>query len=204
MKSKKFVVLILVLAILGGITMYLLMFPRNYSFMPKSEYDVVDKVNPKMVILVNEEIEALIKDYGSGMYVYRPEAPANLKKFFGGIKEIETYSRYGTNSIQGYNGIRADVTFQDGRQVKDLYITSGYKFRSRSPKLYMHIIMQDGKATAVSTNGLELTGSPAEARGAIGEILKQLANFDKDEHKTHYFYPEPPKPEPSEEWEKVQ
>lgn len=201
---KKYPILILVFVIVGGLTMYLLMFPRNNSFMPKSEYDVVDKVNPKMVILVNEEIDAIIKEYGSGMYVYRTEAPDNLKKFFQGIQKIETYSRYGTNSIQGYNGIRADVTFQDGRQIKDLYITSGGKFRSETPKLYMHIVMQNGRASEVSTNGLELKSSPAEARGAIKEVLKRLANFDKDEHKTNYFYPEPPKPQPAEEWEKVQ
>lgn len=203
MKSKKIVTSILIFALLGGITMYLLMFPRTFSLLPESQYDVVDKPNPKMVTLVNEEIDAIIKDYGSGMYVYRPEAPDNLKKFFGGIKKIETYSRYGTNSIQGYNGIRADVSFQDGRQVKDLYISSGYKFRSRSPKLYMHIVMQHGRATEVSTNGLELAGSPLVARAAIGEILERLANFDKEEHKTYYFYPEAPKPQPAEEWEKV-
>jgi hypothetical protein len=184
--------------------MYLLMVPRKYSFMPQSDYDIVDKANPKMVILVNEELDAIIKEYGSGMYVYRPEAPDNLKKFFQGIQKIETYSRYGTNSIQGYNGTRADITFRDGRQVKDLYITSGNRSRSRTPKLYMQIEMQHGRATAVSTNGLELKGSPAEAKGVIREILKRLANFDKDEHKTNYFYPEPPKPQPAEEWEKVQ
>ncbi|GEM_PF-767071 len=204
MKSKKIVIPILVFLILGGITMYMLMFPRTLSLLPQSEYDVVDKPNPKMVTLVNGEIDAIIKDYGSGMYVYRPEAPDNLNKFFQGIKQIETYSRYGTNSIQGYNGSGANVAFLDGRQVKDLYITSGYKFRSRSPKLYMRITLQNGRATEVLTNGLELEQSPAVAQGTIREILEQLANFDKEAHKINYFYPEAPKPQPAEEWKKVQ
>lgn len=77
------------------------MFPARHSFMPKSEYDIVDQPNPKIVILVNEDIIAIIRDYGPGRYVYRTEAPASLEKFFRTVQKIESYSRYGTNSIQG-------------------------------------------------------------------------------------------------------
>lgn len=193
----------MIFLIAGGGTLYLLVFGGTVSFGSKSKYDVVDKANPKMTLLVNQELDRIVSEYGSGMYAYRPEAPANLVKFYRELKTITTYSRHGTHSVMGYNGIRADITFQDGRQVRDLYITSGGKSRSTQPKLYLRIALQDGRAREVFTNGIELQHTPDKAEDAIRELLEQVIALDKREHQDHYFYPQPPPPDPATEWEKV-
>ncbi|OJV53593.1 MAG: hypothetical protein BGO31_01650 [Bacteroidetes bacterium 43-16] len=179
-------------------------FPGVFAYFSKNEYDVVNKANPKMVVLFNQELDDIVSEYGSGMYAYIPEAPANLQKFYRNIKTVETYARYVSNSFMGYNGIRANLTFQDGRQIKDMYITSGGKFRSTRPKLLMRIAMQDGRATEVVTNGLELTQTPTDAKGTIRVLLQQLIMLDQNEHHNNYYAPPPPPPDPAKEWEKVQ
>lgn len=202
MKLKHYI-LILIFMIAGGAMLYLLVFQGSFSFFSKSKYDVVDKVNPKMTVLVNQELDRMVSEYGSGMYAYRPEAPANLEKFYRELKTIETYSRHGTNSIMGYNGIRANLIFQNGREVRELYITSGGKSRSTQAKLYLRIELEDGRAREVFTNGIELEGTPDEAKGSIRELIERIISLDKKEHHDRYFYPQPPPPDPATEWEKV-
>lgn len=193
----------LLFVFIGGPLLYLIIFMDIFQLHSKSKYDVVDKANPKMMILVNRQLDLMISEYGSGKYAYSTGAPAQLRQFYQDLRTIETYTEHGTNSPMGYNGIRADLTYQDGRQVKGRYITSGGKSRLTSPRLLMRIELQNGRAKEVFTNGVEMQYAPDDAIVVINDLLNAVISLDKEEHHDNYFPPSAPQPDPGKAWERV-
>lgn len=173
-----------------------------FGLYSRSRYDVTDQPNPKMVTLVNQQIESSVLEYQSND-VFIPEAANNFRKYLKSLKSIQTYSQHGSNSLWGYNRIKADLTHIDGTVEKNTHVSSGGKFRQTHPKLQMLIELKDGKAIKVFTNGLEKNSTPLYAQGSIEDIFKAIRINNFSERRELYYYPPPPKPDPKTEWDKV-
>lgn len=186
MKKTTVIILILlvVLTFSGGV--FYLIF-RDF-FPTKSEFDIPDKQNDKIVNMLNEEINKEIDNHTkSVMYPgYIPEARQHTIDYLKTIKSIESYARYGVKSTQPRNYIELKIIFNDGSVADKVY--TGYSCNAYTGTcLLMKAEMKDGKAVKVFTNGQEKKGSPDWIKPNLNLLIEKAISYDIDRNKDLYF-----------------
>lgn len=201
--QKKLSMYSLLFVFVGSPIIFVVFIMDIFGLYSRNHYDVTNQPNLKMITIVNKQIDSLALTYESKKETYIPEAGNNFRNYMKSLKSIQTYSRHGSNSLLGYNGIDADFTHIDGTVEKGEYITSGAKFKQTKPKLQMYIEIKNGKAIKVLTNGLEKNNTPLHASKAVDDILKSITRKNFTDRRELYYYPVPAPPDPKTEWEKI-
>lgn len=174
----------------------------NNFFPAKSEFDIPDKENSKIVNMLNTAIENQIDDHtqthmNSG---YIPESRQNTVNYLKTIKTIESYARYGVKSKQQRNLLELKITFKNGKTTEKIYTghsCSGFL----EPCLLFKVEMNDGKATRVFTNGQEKKGSPDWIKNDLNILIDQAISHDIAENPEKYFPPKKTQQDFENEWE---
>jgi hypothetical protein len=186
MKKSTVVIVILLIILTFSAGIFYIIF-RDFS-PAKSEFDVPDKQNDKMVNMLNEEIDKEINNHTqSVMYPgYIPEARQHTIDFLKTIKSIESYARYGVKSTQPRNYIELKITFNDGSVADNVY--TGHSCNAYVDTcLLLKVEMKDGKAVKVFTNGQEKKGSPDWIKPDLNLLIEKAINYDINTNKDQYF-----------------
>ncbi len=182
----------------------LVLFYFGYTFFynPKSAIDVIDKENPKIVAMFNKQIDVAIKDNTKSDFYpgYISASRENFILFLKSISQIQSHTRYGVTSSKTRNNFEVDILFKDGSTAKNLY-TSNVCYRSLGDCLLLKVIMQNGLATQVFTNGVEKNGSPDWIVNDLNTLIEAANHYDKDRNRNNYFLPDKTKKDFKKEWE---
>ncbi|GAB0156728.1 hypothetical protein CHRYSEOSP005_19950 [Chryseobacterium sp. Alg-005] len=192
----------LLIFIFAGVLTYVFL---GDLFTSRSEFDIADKQNDKVIHMFNTQIEKQIEDHTqSTMYPgYIPESRQNTITYLKTIRTIESYSRYGVKSTQPRNYLELKITFNDGTIAEKVYTghpCSGYM----DPCLIMKVVMKDGKAVKVFTNGQEKKGSPDWIIPDLNLLIDKAISYDIQRNHDHYFPPSKTQKDFDQEWEKQQ
>lgn len=171
------------------------------QFFSRSELDVPDQSNDKMIGMFNLQIEKEIENHTQSiMYPgYIPESRQNTIDFLKTIQSIESSTRYGVKSTRPRNNLELKVTFNDGSIAEKIY--TGHTCSGMiSPCLLMKVTMKDGKATHILTNGVERKGSPDWIIPDLNIMINKAISYDIDKNPTRYFAPEKSQRDFDKEW----
>ncbi|ROI00419.1 hypothetical protein [Chryseobacterium daecheongense] len=174
-------------------------------FTPRSEFDITDKQNDKIVHMFNTQIEKQIEDHTqSTMHPgYIPESRQNTTSYLKTIRSIESYSRYGVKSTQPRNYLELNITFNNGTTAEKVYTghpCSGYM----DPCLLMKVEMKNGKAVKIFTNGQEKKGSPEWIIPDLNVLIEKAISYDIQRNHDNYFPPSKTQKDFDKEWEDQQ
>ncbi|MGK6343833.1 hypothetical protein ACMGDK_16550 [Chryseobacterium sp. DT-3] len=172
-------------------------------FTSRSEFDVVDKPNDKMIPMFNAEIDRQIEEHTQSInhIGYIKESRQNTINYLKSLKSIEGYARYGVKSTKARNYIELKIEFNNGKVVDQIYTgqsISGYM----APSLLMKVNMINGKAVKVYTNGLERKNLPEWAIPDIQLMINKAITYDVIQHWDAYFAPNKTQEEINKEWER--
>jgi hypothetical protein len=183
----------------------------TYEFMSsKSEFDMVDKENSKIVVMMNEQIKYNVNQYNtndsdafgpvSNCKTCLPTAKKKVEDYLKTIKQVESYARYGVTSTQYRNLIELKITFNNGVVVNNVHTgapCSGYG----TPHLLLKVLMQNGTATQVFTNGVEKNGSPDWIINDLNVLARYTIYNDVSQNRSDYYIPEKSKVDFDKEWD---
>jgi hypothetical protein len=181
----------------------LLILFSDIIFSSRSEFDVVDKPNDKMVAMVNTEIDKEIDNHtqSASHPGYIPESRQNVVRYLKTLRSIEGYARYGVRSTKPHNYIELKLTFTDGSSKKEVY--TGYSVSGfMGPSILMKVDMENGRAVKVYTNGQEKKGSPEWVIPEINMLINTAIAYDINQHHNNYFAPEKTQKDFEKEWDK--
>lgn len=171
-------------------------------FIPRSEFDVANKQNDKIINMLNTQIENEIENHTqSPMHPgYIPVSRQNAINYLKTIRTIESYSRYGVKSTKPRNYLELKIAFNDGTTAEEVYTghpCSGYM----GPCLLMKVEMKDGKAVKVFTNGQEKNGSPEWIIPDLSILIEKAIFYDIRRNHDKYFPPYKTQKNFDKEWE---
>ncbi len=169
----------------------------------KNEFDIVNKENPKLISIFNNQLQPEIARYKSGWY---PGAIATayirIEDFFKSVRQIETYTTYGFGSSLNHNGIEIKITYNDGRVVENIY--TGIHWNGRilmGPHVLLKMEFENGELLRVYTNGVEMSGSPDDMKNPMQGLVESLIHHDMKENRDLYFYPDKTAADIGTEWD---
>ncbi|WP_129021665.1 hypothetical protein [Edaphocola flava] len=200
-KNKTRIFSPIMIVVLVAVTLLILF--SDTIFSSRSEFDVVDKPNDKMIAMFNTEIDKEIDNHTqSASYPgYIPESRQNVVRYLKTLRSIEGYARYGVQSTKPHNYIELKLTFTDGSSKKEVY--TGYSVSGfMGPSILMKVDMENGRAVKVYTNGQEKKGSPEWVIPEINMLINKAIAYDINQHHNHYFAPEKTQKDFEKEWEK--
>lgn len=198
MKTKKWLIISLLVLIEFVVMIWI--------FMPnKSEWDVIDKENPKLVAMANEQFDRLIENHTKSSFYpgYNEHSHINAQKFFNSLRSAETYARHGVMSTKSRNNIYLKLEFNNGEQVKKVY-TSKTATGIIGPTLMLKYYFENGKIKQVFTNGVELDGSPDWVKNDLYDYLYSTLGYDIQLNWNDYFEPSKTKSDYKKEWEELE
>lgn len=168
----------------------------------KSEFDIPDKENSKIINMFNKQIDQEIENHTqSTMHPgYISEARQNTIDYLKSIQSIESYARYGVKSTQARNLLQLQIIFNDGKTVDKIYTghsCSGFM----EPCLLLKVEMKDGKAIKVFTNGQEKKGSPDWIIPDLNVLVNKAIAYDILQNHNKYFAPQKTQKDFEKEWE---
>ncbi|MBB4806083.1 competence protein ComGC [Chryseobacterium defluvii] len=171
-------------------------------FTPRSEFDVPNKQNDKIISMFNSQIEREIEDHTQSVMHpgYIPESRQNTIDYLKSIRSIESYSRHGVKSTQPRNYIELKISFNNGTIAEKVYTShpcSGYM----EPCLLMKVEMKDGKAVRIFTNGQEKKGSPDWITPDLNILIDRAISYDIGRNHDRYFAPKKTQRDFDKEWE---
>jgi len=174
-------------------------------YFSRSEFDIPDKPNDKMISMFNAEVEKEIENHTqSAMYPgYIPESRQNVIKYLKTIKSIQSTTRYGVKSTRPRNELELKIIFNNGTVAEEVYTghtCSGYV----SPCLLMKVEMNNGKAVKIFTNGQEKKGSPEWIMPDLNTLIEKTISYDIRRNHDKYFEPEKSQKDFDREWENQQ
>ena len=174
----------------------------TFFYTKKSPFDVVDKENPKIVAMFNKQIAVAIKDNTQSDFYpgLIKESKQNFINFLNTISQIQSHTQYGVASSKSRNKLEVDITFKDGTTAKNLY-TSNTCYSAYGPCLLLKILMKNGEAVQVFTNGAEKNGSPDWIVNDLNTLLEAANSYDRGRNRTNYFPPDKNKTDFEKEWE---
>lgn len=198
MKMKIFALSLGIVLIMGFVFYFIF---YDHFFSKKSEFDIPDKENDKIVNMFNIEVEKQIDAHTQTMMHsgYTLESRQNTLDYLKTIKSIESYARYGVRSTRPRNLLELIITFNDGSIAEKVYTghsCSGFM----EPCLLLKVEMKDGKATRVFTNGQEKKGSPAWIVNDLNILINQAISNDISQNPDHYFPPQKTQQDFQKEW----
>ncbi|HRK06788.1 MAG TPA: hypothetical protein PLZ57_03375 [Pseudobdellovibrionaceae bacterium] len=124
--------------------------------------DQVDQENPKLVSMFNEhlasektEMQALVE-----RKIYLPQTMEAFEAHLAHLKTVETYTRYGMNSLRNRNAVEIAVTHQDGTRRQGIYTGQVWHGSTFFPIKLIRIEFQNGLAVRAWTNGVERQSLP--------------------------------------------
>lgn len=167
----------------------------------RSELDIPDKPNDKIISMFNAQIEQEVEDYTQSITYpgYIPESRQNTIEYLKTISSIESSTRYGVQSTQPRNQLELKITFNDGTVAKEVYTghsCSGYL----SLCLVMKVEMKEGKATKIFTNGQEKKGSPEWVIPDLNILIGKAILYDIKRNHDKYFEPQKTQQDFDNEW----
>lgn len=168
----------------------------------KSEFDISDKENAKIINMFNAEIEKQLDDHTQSVTHpgYIVESRQNTLTYLKTIKTIQSYARYGVKSTQPRNLLQLQITFNDGSTVDKIY--TGYSCSGfMDPCLLLKIEMKDGKAIKAFTNGQEKKGSPEWIIPDLNILIDKAIAYDIKQNHDKYFAPQKTQKDFEKEWE---
>ncbi|MGE8528040.1 hypothetical protein [Chryseobacterium rhizosphaerae] len=171
------------------------------QFFSRSELDIPDKPNDKIISMFNTQVEKEIENHTQSMMYpgYIPESRQNTIEYLKTIHFIESSTRYGVQSTQPRNQLELKITFNDGSVVKEVYTghsCSGYL----SPCLLMKVEMKEGKAIKIFTNGQEKKGSPEWIIPDLDILINKAILYDIKRNHDKYFEPQKTQQDFDNEW----
>ncbi|MFC7346253.1 hypothetical protein ACFQO9_05895 [Chryseobacterium zhengzhouense] len=199
---KKTVVVIagmLVVFVFGGGMLFCIF--KDFFF-TRSEFDIPDQPNDKIIAMFNTQIEKQIEDHThSPMHPgYIPESRENTIQFLKTIKTIESMTRFSVLSKQPRNYLELKISFADGSVAEEVYTgqtCNGYL----APCLLMKVEMDNGKAVKVFTNGQEKKGSPDWIINDLNLLIDKSISYDITQNNNKYFPPQKTDADFEKEWE---
>lgn len=198
MKSKSSITYILIIAGVFFVTLFW-MFKSD-----KSEFDLINKENSKMVDMSNIQMEQALRNYTqSVMYPgYIEESGLNAKKYLSTIKSIEKYTRYGVMSRKSRNNVYLKIVFNNGKIIDDVY-TGETVNGILGASLLIRVYLKDGKVFKVETNGVEKKGAPDWVTNDLYNLFDDAIGYDRKRNPTDYFPPEKTSKDFEKEWENL-
>jgi hypothetical protein len=197
MKKTGFIISFLIA--LGGIYgMYWMLSPNH------SEWDNIEKENPKMVEMFNSELDRIIQDHTKSSFNpgYNEISHLSTQAYFKTLKSIESYARHGVMSTKARNSLYLKLNFNDGKEVKEVY--TGHSVSCyMGPSLLMKVYFENGRIQRVFTNGVEKEGSPEWVKNDMYTLLKAALNQDIHENWDQYFPPKKTKSDFDKEWDEL-
>jgi hypothetical protein len=161
-----------------------------YACDSRIELDYPTIENNKIVPLVNTQIDKVLRYYA--FMNYTNCSPDKLKKILSTIVKIESQTRYPINSYKKKgNGLILNVTFSDGHIEGPIDI-SGWEWVPRQtiqPPLLIKIVMKNGMATQVFTNGTELNLSPNSVNNSLHNIIYITLSVEVNTNLPPYIAP---------------
>jgi hypothetical protein len=202
-EKRKAKILLLFIALICGVFLYFNL--SDTLFGKKNEFDKVETENEKLIPLFNAQVAKEIEMYKSGWYSgCKNTAYMQVENLFTTIKEVFTYTRYGMASSQSHNRVLVQITYNDGRIVKDLYTDVSWngKYLSGNP-LLLKFIFEKGNLVRAFSNGVEKEGSPSETKNPLDHIVNAIIHQDYKDNESFYFLPDKTKSDYKKEWDKV-
>lgn len=169
----------------------------------RSEFDVVDQPNDKMIPMFNIEIDRQIEEHTQSIdhRGYSKESRQNTINYLKSLRSIEGYARYGVKSTKARNYIELKIEFSNGKVVDQIYTgqsISGYM----APSLLIKVNMINGKAVKVYTNGQERKNVPESSIPDIRLMIDKAIAYDIIQHRDAYFVPAKTQEEINKEWQR--
>lgn len=200
MKKTTAIIITLLISLTIGVGIVLYAFKDFIT--PKSELDIPNQQNDKIISMLNTQIEKQIEDHTQGTMHpgYIPESRQNTINYLKTIKTIESYARNGVKSTQPRNYLELKITFNNGKIADEVYTghpCNGYL----DPCLLMKVEMNDGKAVKVFTNGQEKKGSPEWIINDLNLLIDKSISYDIGVNHDKYFPPQKTEPDFEKEWE---
>jgi hypothetical protein len=197
--KRKFSPLIIGLVIMS--ILIILFYDVIFTF--RSEFDVVDQPNDKMIPMFNTEIDRQIEEHTQSIdhRGYIRESRQNTINYLKSVRSIEGYARYGVKSTKARNYIELKIEFSNDKIVDQIYTgqsVSGYMV----PSLLMKVNMINGKAVKVYTNGQERKNVPEWSIPDIRLMIDKAIAYDIIQHRDSYFAPNKTQGEINKEWER--
>ncbi|MDT4860041.1 hypothetical protein D3C71_262680 [compost metagenome] len=200
-KNKTRIFSPIMIVVLVAVTLLILF--SDVIFSGRSEFDVVDKPNDKMIAMVNTEIDKEIDNHTQSINSpgYIPESRQHVIRYLKTLRSVEGYARYGVQSTKAHNYIELKLTFTDGSVKEDVY--TGYSVSGLlGPSLLMKVDLENGRAIKVHTNGQEKKGSPEWAIPEINMLINKAIAYDINQHRNNYFAPAKTQKDFEQEWDK--
>jgi len=198
-KSSNRIFIILLTTAVSLVMVYFLLAELISS---KTQFDVADKENPKIVAMLNTQLQKNIDKHEKNTFHpgYLPTAKAYVAAYLKTIAKLESYSRYGVASSRGRNAIEVRIAFKDGTVAEKLY-TGNTSSHVMPPPLLLSVTMNDGIAVKVWTNGVEKKGSPEWIVNDLNTLIEAAVFYDIKRNRNGY-YPADKTPQDFEkEWE---
>lgn len=151
-----------VLALIVGGLMLLGFTPARMFGRAPGPGDRVDQENAKLVAMFNEHLaseKAEIRDLVERK-IYLPSAIEAFDAHLARLKTVETYTRYGMNSLRNRNAVEIAVSFQDGTRREGIYTGQVWHGSSFFPIKLVRIEFQNALAVRAWTNGVERQSLP--------------------------------------------
>ncbi len=163
-----------ILALIVGGLMLLGFTPARMFGRAPGPGDRVDQENTKLVAMFNEHLaseKTKLRDLVERK-IYLPEAIEAFDAQLARLKTVETYTRYGMNSLRNRNSVEIAVTFRDESARRGIYTGQGWHGSSFFPIKLIRIEFQNAVAVRAWTNGVERQSLPDSH-----EIRNWLANL---------------------------
>ena len=200
-KSQSLLVLIFVIAAVA--TGYYIFQKGLFGQTKTNEYDIVNKENNKIALLFNNQLNSHIGSVSGGMYSgYTKMATQSIVQFFGSIKTIETYARYGSASNDKFNKVELKLTFYNGRVLDKVY-TGMPVIRAYGATLLLKLDMQNGKAKTAYTNGVEFTSSPSNFENYMQDVIDNCISVDSRANPNKYYPAQKTQEDIKNDWDSV-
>lgn len=194
--SKIFIIVVSAAAFIAGYFLF------TQFFSSKSEFDVTNKENSKIVPMFDKQLQANINNHEQNTFNpgYLSTAKQYVASYLKTITEIESYSRYGVTSAQARNAIEVRLKFADGTTVEKVY-TGKSSSHIMPPPLLIKVILKDGKTVKVFTNGMEKSGSPEWIIPDLNNLIHAAISYDKQRNHNSYYPAQKSKQDFEKEWE---
>jgi hypothetical protein len=170
-------------------------------FNSKSEFDIVDQENDKIIGMFEQQIQYQIDQHTHGTMNpgYITGSRQQTINYLATITSIESYARYGVTSTQSRNYKELKITFNNGTISDKIYsglTCSGYF----TPCLLLKVMLKNGKTTKVYTNGSEKLGSPDAIINDLNTLIDRAISFDISRNHDSYFPKEKTQQDFDAEW----
>jgi hypothetical protein len=156
--------------------------------------------NPKLVELINREINAEIKQIDPEKNAgWTKDAKKATELWMLDITEVVVRCRYGKGNENKFNQIELDISTRSGNSLKNVY-TGQRCFYKMSVPLVMRVKFENGRAIDALTDGRELNGSVDLIKYEISQFAEHTVRADRSRNRNKYLSSEKSRQEIEEEW----